>query len=102
MPVQIVRVSPSPSSAVRCYKAFFFINKRSFCFLSCCLLLKLFDDMDTLMLSCFLGVPREEAEDQLSAMDIEHDSSAVALIVAGVVSKREKLPEIQLLVLRLA
>ncbi|KAK4372339.1 hypothetical protein RND71_007723 [Anisodus tanguticus] len=34
-------------------------------------------------------------------MDVEHDSSIVALVVAGLVSKREKLPEIQLLVLRL-
>lgn len=34
------------------------------------------------MLSCFLGVPREEAEDQLCAMDIEHDSSVVAMVVA--------------------
>ncbi|KAJ8573414.1 hypothetical protein K7X08_009925 [Anisodus acutangulus] len=39
--------------------------------------------MDALMLSCFLGVQREEAEDQICAMDIKHDSSVVALVVAG-------------------
>lgn len=71
-------------------------------FLPSCLLLELFDDIDALVVSCFLGVSREEAEDQLCATDIEHDSSVVALFVAGFVSKREKLSGIQLLVLRLA
>lgn len=52
--------------------------------------------MDALISSCFLRVPREETEDQLCAMDIEHDFFVVALVFAGLVSKREKLPEIQL------
>lgn len=54
-----------------------------------CLLLKLFDDMDALTLSSFLWVPREEAEDQLCTMGIEHDCSVVALVVARLVLTRE-------------